>query len=649
MGSFDLISAALSNAVVATILALCIYPLCRWANCPRCGHFLWVLVLVKLVTPPILDIPIPLLPSSWNHFAVSQVEGSQTAAAKFNDGISNSANRHHDRLGRSLSNDTAQRSDEKFTVTSDVPAGTGVFPSILARFSPTFCLLLLWIAGAILYGGYQIYVTWQMCVLMRLATPDPRIDRAMNRIAREARISNYPTARVVPWVGSPMLWGLRGTSVIVLPRGLFASIDDDAACTLMQHELAHFQRGDQWIRILEVITSSLYWWHPVVWVAKHEIEVYEEQCCDAWVVQHNHSNRRRYAEALLDTVDYISEAPETAMPLAASGLGRVPLLKQRLKTIMRGSVPTVGPGKRMLLGAFLVALPLQLSLTSVAAKVTPVGSQDTILPAEVSNENSATSDRQASNLSGVEYARATSVYGRWELIATSGFHVVLREVVSGKPHDLAQHKISCAAFVPPKADGPDKPKFVAGSNDGRALLFDCESGEVERVLAEFGKPIRSVCFSPIGKQLAIAGDDGLLAILDVDSGAIVRLNVGVSRISSVRFSSDGRQVVIAKDTSLQLDKSGAVEVWDVKAQTRTNLLACPVPVGVAEFSAERAGGIVTAEWDGTVRVWKDGVQVLGQNFPKDVVSAAAFSTNAISLSELILTEDHLSNTKQPSI
>lgn len=635
MGSFDLISAGLSNAVVATILALCIYPLCRWANCPRCGHFLWVLVLVKLVTPPILDVPVPLLPSSWNvGSTASQSAGSQiTASPNFTSRVGY--------LRSSQSNDTRLRSESRSNIapsaTSNGRTGS-VFASVF-DISPTYFLLFVWLAGAILYGGYQIYVTWQMCVLMKMAAPDPQIDRAMNRIAREAQISNYPTARVVPWVGSPMLWGLRGTSVIVLPRGLFASIDDDAACTLLQHELAHFQRGDQWIRILEVVTTSLFWWHPVVWIAKHEIEVYEEQCCDAWVVQHNHSNRRRYAEALLDTVDYISEAPETAMPLAASGLGRVPLLQQRLKTIMRGSVPTVGPGKRILLGAFLLSLPLQLSLTSVAARV--VGSTDinqhTNLSA--SDDEMASSDRESANLGGVEYARATSVYGTWELIATSGFHVRLRDVVSGQTTDLAQHKVSCASFVPPKVDGPSKaPKFVAGTNDGKTLLFDCEFGEVERVLADLGKPIRSICFSPAGRQLAIGGDDGLLAILDVDTGSISKLDVDVARISSVRFSRDGRHIVIARDTSLQLGRSGVVEVWDVAARTRISLQYCPVPVGVTEFSMEKLGGIVTAEWDGTVKVWKDGVQVHEQDFPKDVVSAAAFSTNAISISELVLTE-----------
>src|SRR5947209_12420969 len=55
-----LLRAGLSNAVSATFLALLVScvsrPLARW---PAIVHGLWILVLLKLITPPCVEVPVP--------------------------------------------------------------------------------------------------------------------------------------------------------------------------------------------------------------------------------------------------------------------------------------------------------------------------------------------------------------------------------------------------------------------------------------------------------------------------------------------------------------------------------------------------------------------------------------------------------------
>ena len=52
--------AGLSNAVSATLLALLVACLGRvLARRPAVLHCLWLLVLVKLVTPPLYELPVP--------------------------------------------------------------------------------------------------------------------------------------------------------------------------------------------------------------------------------------------------------------------------------------------------------------------------------------------------------------------------------------------------------------------------------------------------------------------------------------------------------------------------------------------------------------------------------------------------------------
>ena len=60
-----LFHAGVSNAVSATFLALLVACVARpLARRPAVLHCLWFLVLLKLVTPPLYEVTIPL-PASW--------------------------------------------------------------------------------------------------------------------------------------------------------------------------------------------------------------------------------------------------------------------------------------------------------------------------------------------------------------------------------------------------------------------------------------------------------------------------------------------------------------------------------------------------------------------------------------------------------
>ena len=76
--------AGLSNAVSATVLALVVACLGRilWRR-PAVLHCLWLLVLLKLVTPPLYELPIPWIEAtSIAHESVSAT-GTDFVAADF--------------------------------------------------------------------------------------------------------------------------------------------------------------------------------------------------------------------------------------------------------------------------------------------------------------------------------------------------------------------------------------------------------------------------------------------------------------------------------------------------------------------------------------------------------------------------------------
>ena len=169
--------------------------------------------------------------------------------------------------------------------------------------------------------------------------PAPRDLRAeAKRWARVLGIRRQPGVWLVPGRLSPLLWWLGGRPHLYLPSDLWPTLDGDQRTALLVHELAHLRRGDQWVRLLEMITTSLYWWNPILWLARHELREAEEQCCDAWVVWALPGAGRTYALALVETLDFLSET-RAPLPVAASGLGQVRNLRRRLSMIMRGTTP----------------------------------------------------------------------------------------------------------------------------------------------------------------------------------------------------------------------------------------------------------------------------------------------------------------------
>src|SRR5262249_37936791 len=169
-------------------------------------------------------------------------------------------------------------------------------------------------------------------------------------LARALGLGHVPEVVLVPGPVSPMLWSLFGPARLIVPVELLDRLDEAQRDTLLVHELAHLRRRGHWVRLLELLAGGLYWWHPVVWWARKGLREAEEQCCDAWVVWLLPEAAKSYAVALLETVNFLTDA--LAVPPVASGVGQFPMLQRRLTMIMRGTQP------RSLSAAGLVAVGL---------------------------------------------------------------------------------------------------------------------------------------------------------------------------------------------------------------------------------------------------------------------------------------------------
>jgi beta-lactamase regulating signal transducer with metallopeptidase domain len=330
-----LLHAGLSNALSASFLALLVACLARpLARRPAVLHSLWLLVLLKLVTPPLYQVPVPL-PGKRAALVDTQAEGALVVE-----------------IAESEPSSVPTRIEEPWSASS-----------LWNRLDVDWSRLIatIWLAGS----AVSIVVAARRIVRFQRVLDDAQpaceeIQQWVDELAMNLGVLRPPS---VWWTGakvSPMLWALGRVPRLIIPLDLWKSLDARQRSTLVAHELAHLRRGDHRVRLFELIVTTLYWWHPVAWWARRALRDVEEQCCDAWVVWTFPDAAKSYAETLLETLDFLNQSDQPE-PLLASGFGKVHHLRRRLTMIMSGNTPR------------LVSVKGALGSLAVAALLLPVG------------------------------------------------------------------------------------------------------------------------------------------------------------------------------------------------------------------------------------------------------------------------------------
>jgi beta-lactamase regulating signal transducer with metallopeptidase domain len=150
---------------------------------------------------------------------------------------------------------------------------------------------------------------------------------------------------------------------MLLPICVVDKLSASKRSALLLHELIHLQRGDHWVRILELTVGVAFWWLPIVRVIGSQLRTCEETSCDAAVVARLPHARRAYAELLLDVVDFTGHLPPKAVA-HATAMSAANRLELRLRAIIEP--PQEAPRKwRACSVAVCVAcviLPLQVQI-----------------------------------------------------------------------------------------------------------------------------------------------------------------------------------------------------------------------------------------------------------------------------------------------
>jgi beta-lactamase regulating signal transducer with metallopeptidase domain len=385
------------TAIVTGILAIIALAIGRHRPVtPAVKHALWLVVLIKFVTPPLFAWPwaIDFHSLEWPHAratsavpvdlvankspAVELAPASEVSRSGESDSIAEASEREDEpapaiELAATSPAPETRGTDEAPAVQpiAAVPAAARDIPAAAERpFVPDAGsllsgILIAWliVSVTIAIGQAVRIIRFRRRLRSALAAPDFLIDEA-DRIGHWLGVT-VPDLRVVDDLGTPMLWCL-GRPQLLLPTRLVKTLSIDRWRGILTHELAHLRRGDHWVSRLELATGLFWWWNPLYWLTRSRLDAEAELACDAWVVWALPKDRLAYAETLFDICSTMSLAKPMAPTLSVAGSGR--FFERRLTMILNNRVPCrLSPAG--LLAAFLlllVALPSWSAATLVA-------------------------------------------------------------------------------------------------------------------------------------------------------------------------------------------------------------------------------------------------------------------------------------------
>lgn len=388
----DCLMIVLSNAVLATGIAILAITVARWGKRPHLAHALWLLVFLKLITPPL--VPLNVLDSD----PIVEPQGRTTEGTplgvlatqdKTTDYLqigtwfeTDGRSADHSRLSERLAFPGEQRTehnqdiqdlhetpsaakatrtegsvgqalarvdtDQASSIPSDNPGfrrhAASAASFVLQRTSLKWIsrgLVFVWLVGAFALFMRSFLRLRDFGRLVDEAAPaDAKLRQFVEELSTRVGLKRVPTVRVVSGNLSPMVFSGSWRNYLIIPRDLVNWLGDKRQFeTLIAHELAHLRRLDHWVRRLELFVTCLFWWLPTVWLAKRGIREAEEEICDAWVIAMLPQAHRTYAEALLNTADFL-HAGKVVMPPMTSAISHFRFIKRRIVMIMHGSVPT---------------------------------------------------------------------------------------------------------------------------------------------------------------------------------------------------------------------------------------------------------------------------------------------------------------------
>jgi TonB family protein len=218
-------------------------------------------------------------------------------------------------------------------------------------------LRAVWLGGASI--GLMVLLAGVVASLRRGSRARPATDSVwiavLGEVADEMAIGR--TVRLLESNATlmPVTWGILRPSVLLPIEARDWPADRIRA--VLQHELAHVRRGDWLINLAVDIVARLFWFSPVVWIARRQIRIECERACDDAVLNLG-VDGAEYATHLIDVARGFrrSRLADAVLP-AMAGRGR---LERRVAAALNAEVSRTPLSALALAGIAIAVLILTI-------------------------------------------------------------------------------------------------------------------------------------------------------------------------------------------------------------------------------------------------------------------------------------------------
>ena len=372
--SSEFTSAAWSQLWQVTALIVVVAVVVRFVcrQRPHLAHLLWMLVIVKCLTPPLWSSPAGLF--SWAQRSTITTN-SQEIDPLMDESL----------LGFGMAGLVGDV-DPSTAVSTSVPLEATTVPYTL---SLEMTIGLIWLGGALTLAAFVLVRTVGYCRILRSSEKtDARIETLARKVAHRLGIRQKFRLVITDGGIGPAVFGVF-RPVLVIPAALVLGKKDTEVEPILAHELVHLRRGDVALGVLQILAQIVWWFHPLVWWANRETCRQRERCCDEEAITGIRCRPSQYVRCLIDVLELDQQRPVFALP----GVHGTQVTTTRLQNIMRRAhqfrCRTPRADWLVLLIAAVFVLPGAGIVVQGAA---PVAEEQSV---EVVNEDLSESDRLA--------------------------------------------------------------------------------------------------------------------------------------------------------------------------------------------------------------------------------------------------------------
>ncbi len=290
---------------------------------PRFKYLLWLLVIIRLFLPPSFYLPTGV--GNWGR-ALLHSESGRIITETFQGNISNPT----------IDFDNTGFQPDK----SELPVSESLRLNSI--------LYLVWMLCVASLSGWLIRkLVWFKNTLKHSSSPPQTILNLVKIYSEKLGIRHELDVRVSERISSPIVGGIF-EPVILIPGSILRKMTLEELAPVIVHELAHIKRYDWLINWLQVLSSIIYFFHPLLWFANRQIRIEREKACDDIVLLTTNTTRKGYVGSLLKVLDKISHRYLFNLGFVGviepkSNLGRriVRIMDKRIKRATRLSIISI--------------------------------------------------------------------------------------------------------------------------------------------------------------------------------------------------------------------------------------------------------------------------------------------------------------------